>query len=235
MSRNQRKHKQNRIAQVAQTGRQQALQGQKPQQSRTPQQKSLERMATEVGQELRSDVEAAAKTMSNVGRAAMDTIRRNPAPIALAGIGVACAGAGITWLLMSGGKRAMSSGGAESMQQGRGNGAQRAESLKRTLKHATEVAGTKASALAHEAAVQGRKLESSFEETVQAHPLAMGAAMLAVGTAIGLAIPRTALEDGFLGRERDKLMSAAQRAARGAAKKVESFARHVGENSVAQA
>lgn len=120
------------------------------------------------------------------------------------------------------------------MQGGR-NGGQRVQGLKRSLKHASEVAGTKASALAHEAAVQGRRLESSFEESMQTHPLAMGAAMLAVGTAIGLAIPRTKLEDGFLGRERDKLVSAAQRAARGAAKKVESFARHVGEPSIAQA
>jgi hypothetical protein len=196
----------------------------------------LTRVASAVGKELRSDAKAAQQAATKIGRAAWGTIQENPVPIALTGIGVMCAGAGITWLLMNGAKDgARTDGSSVSGTDGQINGPGRTQRVKQSLKHATEAVGSKASALAHGAVEQGRQLETSLERGVQTHPLAVGAAMLAVGTAIGLAIPRTKLEDGFLGRERDKLVSAAQRTARGAAKKVESLARQIAEPTTAQA
>jgi hypothetical protein len=201
-------------------------QGAAARQTRQP----LMRAASAVGEELRSDAMAAQQAATRAGRRAWSAIRENPAPAALAGIGVVCAGAGITWLIMNGGKAADGTdGGSNETMRGPGNGARRARRIRQSLAHATEAVGNKASALAQGAVEQGRQLESSLEHTVQAHPLAVGAAMLAVGTAIGLAIPRTKLEDGFLGRERDKLVSAAKRATRGAAKKVETIARNIAE------
>ena len=47
-----------------------------------------------------------------------------------------------------------------------------------------------------------RTIQSTFEE----NPLAIGAVALAMGTAIGLALPRTELEDEWLGDARDQLM-----------------------------
>ncbi len=46
---------------------------------------------------------------------------------------------------------------------------------------------------------------------IKQHPIAAGAALLAVGAAIGLAIPRTLLEDTWIGHERDRLMASARK------------------------
>lgn len=183
-----------------------------------------------------SALASARKSLESIGTSALElasgalkTVKENPMPFALAGAGVVCAGAGLTWYLMSHAKSAMEDAGEGAARGARSMPAMPAmpamKDIGGSVKKATRAAGERASQLAHDALESGKKLEQSVEDVVREHPIAVGAALLATGAAIGLAIPRTSLEDGWLGRERDHLVSSAQQLAKGAVQKVESFAK----------
>jgi hypothetical protein len=57
---------------------------------------------------------------------------------------------------------------------------------------------------------QARRVEETFVRKLNDAPLAVGAAALALGTAVGLAVPRTRMEDEWLGDARDTLLDKAQ-------------------------
>jgi ElaB/YqjD/DUF883 family membrane-anchored ribosome-binding protein len=170
-----------------------------------------------IGSELESTRKALTQTLSKTGESAMQAIKDNPVPLALAGVGVACAGASLAWFLGS---------------ASRNNGSSASSSAANAK---VSELGRSAAQLSRSAAQQGRKLKHTAEETVHEHPLATGAALFAAGTALGLAIPRTAFEDTWLGRERDQIVSKAQQVARGAVQKVESIAKEVMGATNAQA
>jgi hypothetical protein len=181
---------------------------------------SMSSMTSSAMDSARKSIESISTSALSIASSALKTVKENPVPFALAGAGVVCAGAGITWLLLS---------GAKSAADAAGEGASTKSSMpsmkqaKKTMKRA----GEKASQLAHDALEGGKKLETSVEDVVREHPIAVGAALLATGAAIGLAMPRTALEDTWLGRERDHLVSSAKSLAQGAVKQVESMAKQV--------
>ncbi len=81
----------------------------------------------------------------------------------------------------------------------------------------------------HEAYMQGVRLENRFEQTLRDNPLAVGAVALAIGAAIGLAVPSTRKEDELMGQARDKVMDQAQHLAGDALDKVDEGARHLTE------
>jgi hypothetical protein len=100
---------------------------------------------------------------------------------------------------------------------------------------ASEIAhrtGQRASALAHDASmtgrrvvrragVQARRAEQSFETSLRENPLAFGAVAIAIGAAIGLALPHTAKEDELMGPTKEKLLGKAEGLASSALHKVE--------------
>jgi len=63
-----------------------------------------------------------------------------------------------------------------------------------------------AATVARQTRHQVRRLEDRFHE----NPLAVGAAALAIGAAVGLALPHTAKEDELMGSARDSLMDQAR-------------------------
>jgi ElaB/YqjD/DUF883 family membrane-anchored ribosome-binding protein/uncharacterized protein YjbJ (UPF0337 family) len=98
--------------------------------------------------------------------------------------------------------------------------------------HAMHEARDKASEVVHDAERVGRRavrtasrearhLEQSFESTLRENPLAVGAIAIAVGAAIGLALPHTRKEDQWMGSARDRLLHKAEGAAEGALQQVE--------------
>jgi hypothetical protein len=179
---------------------------------------SMSSMTGSAMESARKSFESISSSALSLANSALKTVKENPVPFALAGAGVVCAGAGITWLLLSSAKSAAASEGASSQSS-----MPSMKQAKKTMKRA----GEKASQLAHDALEGGKKLETSVEDVVREHPIAVGAALLATGAAIGLAMPRTALEDTWLGRERDHLVSSAKSLAQGAVKQVESMAKQV--------
>jgi len=59
-------------------------------------------------------------------------------------------------------------------------------------------------------ATQARRIQRGSGELYRKNPLAVGAAVLAVGAAVGLAIPRTRLEDEWMGSASDSVATKAQ-------------------------
>lgn len=67
-----------------------------------------------------------------------------------------------------------------------------------------------AAQMAQQAQYTAQRTMSGLDRTMRQNPLAAGIVSLAVGAAIGLAIPETPLEDQFLGDYREQFMSQAQ-------------------------
>jgi len=180
-----------------------------------------------------ASMQSARTSLQHVGSAAAEmangaarTVRDNPMPFALAGAGIVCAGAGLTWFLMNNGKGPQPRP-SQTLGRGMQSSVQSIKQAGQSVKRAGRAANEKVSQLAHDTVESGRRIEQSVEDVVREHPIAVGAALFATGAAIGLAIPRSAFEDNWVGRERDQLVSSAQRLAQGAAKKVESMAKEV--------
>jgi hypothetical protein len=179
--------------------------------------------------------EGARKATSFAGNA-LQSIKSNPMPYALSALGVACAGAGLAWLLVGAKKHAFDEQGnaldlphrlQATMKDAQSSVVGASKSMRRT----SEAASAKVSQLAHDAMTQTKRIEQSVEDVVREHPIAVGAALLATGAAIAMAIPRSTLEDTWLGRERDQVVSSAQKLAQGAMQKAQSFAKQVTSSS----
>lgn len=67
-------------------------------------------------------------------------------------------------------------------------------------------------------------VEARFQQTMRTNPLAVGAVALAVGTAIGLALPQTQRENELMGEARDTLVEKVQDVAQEAVGKVQAVA-----------
>lgn len=71
---------------------------------------------------------------------------------------------------------------------------------------------------------QGERAQRSAQRTFEANPLAVGAVAIAIGTAVGLALPSTQKEDEWMGDTRDRLVDQAKVKARETAEKVRDVA-----------
>jgi len=78
--------------------------------------------------------------------------------------------------------------------------------------------------IAEQAQYQAMRLEDSFQSVLRTNPLAVGAVTLALGTAIGLALPQTQRENQLMGEARDTLLERAQNLAQETVEKVQNVA-----------
>lgn len=83
-------------------------------------------------------------------------------------------------------------------------------------------AGEMVSDFGHQAADGARWAGRGIQRLMNENPLAVGAAAVAVGAAVGLALPTTRVEHEYMGEASEKLMDKAQQAARDAMDKVKS-------------
>ncbi len=81
--------------------------------------------------------------------------------------------------------------------------------------------------VAHEVPRQARRAERAAEGAYMDNPLAVGAAVLAAGALLGMALPRTNREDALLGEARDQFLVNAKQVAHGALETVQ----HMGEDA----
>jgi ElaB/YqjD/DUF883 family membrane-anchored ribosome-binding protein len=116
---------------------------------------------------------------------------------------------------------------ADDVMQRAGDAAGRARSR---VHEAGHVVGDRVSEYAHRAADRGRRVEGDAGRFFDENPLVVGAAMMAVGAAIGMAIPITRKESEFLGEYRDDAVGRAKRLASGALGKVEQAAQRVADD-----
>ena len=180
--------------------------------------------------------EATVGRAQEAGSGIVETIRANPVPAALTGIGLG-------WLLMSARKQQEerarfrrvpygqppryeeqgSSGAAAGQALGRAR-----DSVGETASQAQDKAGQVASQaqdkveqvagqaqdqvsrLGDQARYQARRASVGFQRMLRENPLAVGALATGVGAAVGLAIPETAKEHEVMGEARDDLVEKTQ-------------------------
>jgi hypothetical protein len=93
------------------------------------------------------------------------------------------------------------------------------------------------SAVASQTVYQTRRAEDRLRQALRENPLGVGAVALAIGTAVGLAIPETERERQLMGEARDSLVERAQEAATETldkAQRVAKEAMHAAEETAAQ-
>ena len=202
-------------------------------------------------------VEAAgrvAETVRDRGSSIVRTVRRNPLPAALIGIGLGM-------LLMDRWQRRSYDyyddyddgadwgyEGARAMRQGQSTGvigrAQSAVgdfvgSAQETASNAADQVRDQVSSFASQTAEQvsnlggqvqerARWAQSRYQQSLQENPLAVGAVALALGAAAGLMLPSTRTEDEWMGEARENLVQVAQEAARDTIEKVQQVAGEAG-------
>jgi ElaB/YqjD/DUF883 family membrane-anchored ribosome-binding protein len=176
------------------------------------------------------------------GSGIMETIRANPVPAALTGIG-------LTWLFAS--ARRSQSSGRPSYYRGRTydyppryddrtttNGPSAGEALGRTRDRVGETASRaqdkagqvasqaqdRVSDLSDQAQYQTRRAGDEFQRVLRESPLTVGALAVGVGAAIGLAVPQTSREHEVMGEARDTVVEKVQEKAGEAQEKVQRVA-----------
>jgi len=187
--------------------------------------------------------EATVGRAQGAGSTVVETIRENPLPAALTGIGLG-------WLFVS--ARRSSSSAQEARYRGRtyandyppayeergaevpsaGQALERArdrveETASQAQDRAEEVAGQaqdRVSRLGDQARYRAQRASSGFQRMLQENPLTVGALAVGVGAAVGLALPQTSQEHEVMGEARDTLVEKAQEKAEEAQQKVQRVA-----------
>jgi ElaB/YqjD/DUF883 family membrane-anchored ribosome-binding protein len=193
------------------------------------------------------------ETGSGAASGIMGTIRQNPLPAALTGIGLG-------WLLMnarSSGSSAQGRYGAgvythdyPPPYEGQGSGGpspgqamgrardrvgetatQARDKVGETASQAQDRAGQvvgqaqdRVSRLGEQARYQAQRTSGGFQRVLRENPLTVGALALGAGAAVGLAIPQTTKEHEVMGEARDTLVEKAQEKAEEAQEKVQRVA-----------
>jgi ElaB/YqjD/DUF883 family membrane-anchored ribosome-binding protein len=231
----------------------------------------LKRAALEVSEQIKGDIHKATvgrveKVMNNVkvttrdaGTSLLETIKENPIPAALIGIG-------LTWLAVSrttsdrpsqrgqyysdysrsGYPQYPSSSGYPQFEQGRNPISAQAQRFAGTVQEKAEHAAENVSNVAEdvkskaadavdqaqqrlgefggEVQHRAQRVVSKSRSMLEENPLMAGALALAVGAAIGFALPETQRENELMGEARDRLMRQAGDAAQDTLHKVQRVA-----------
>lgn len=182
------------------------------------------------------------RTVQGVGTGLMETIRQNPIPAAMAGIGIG-------WLVMNrqGAGRSITDGnwtsddawmtdGGYGRRASRGNPIARgasqigdtvgdaAQGARRTASEAAETVGQTADQAATTVSRTANDLIGDAQRAIESNPLAFGAIAVAVGAAVGMAIPATQTERRVMGQTGSQLIDKAADAVEKPLEKMENAA-----------
>jgi len=164
-------------------------------------------------------VQSTRESVSSAGRALVNTVKENPIPAALVGVG-------LVWMLTNSlsRSRSKSSGLSKVVRQATQAVSEAAQTtgerlgdaatrVKESADEAAEAASHEISHLAHAAGETGERVGRRAGEFFTENPLAVGAAVLAAGALVGMAIPITHKEKEWLGDARGDLADKAERLA----------------------
>jgi hypothetical protein len=176
--------------------------------------KGIEQMTSRAASNVRA---AARETMNEVAESRVgQQLQANPIPGAMVGLGIA----GLAWLafgsrdngwLSPQGRRFVPGMGSDTVLEGAADRAKQVTS--KTGEYARE-AGWKAQQTT-------RRAQTQLQRALNENPLFIGAAALAAGAMIGMAIPETERENEWMGETRDNVVGEAQQVARSAASRVQ--------------
>lgn len=106
-----------------------------------------------------------------------------------------------------------------------------ASSVSDTASNVVDQAQETVSYLTDQAQYQAQRVEDRFQQALTNNPLAVGAITLALGTAVGLALPQTQRENQLMGEARDTLVDRAQDVASETFEKVQRVASEVTDDA----
>ena len=182
--------------------------------------------------------EATVDSVKGAGSTMWETIKQNPVPATIVGLSVA-------WLMRKGSSSSNSpssqtryvryapvQGYQPSGKSGSSGGVQeQAGQMASQARDRAQEMGSQAldqvSRYSDQAQQQARETTDWMQQKLHSNPLAVGAAALAVGSAVGLSLPETQMEDRLMGEARDSLMHKAQGTAKDTMHKVQ----HVAEEA----
>jgi ElaB/YqjD/DUF883 family membrane-anchored ribosome-binding protein len=216
----------------------------------------VEQMASNVADTASGFVDDARYTAQDAGTGILETVKRNPIPAAMAGIGIG-------WLLThrSSGQSSRASwerarwtgsdrqfsrfdddqsgrggygSGSDASMSDRASGA--VEQVGQQASQFADTVGSKVGGVADQARSTAGQIPDQFggiardaqwnaQRLVEENPLAVGAIAVAVGAAIGMALPETQTEQRILGPAAEKAISTAEQTANEAAQQLETAAR----------
>jgi gas vesicle protein len=104
-----------------------------------------------------------------------------------------------------------------------------ADKAKATISGVVDQAQASAGQFVDQTQRRAQRVEERFNATLRDSPLAIGAVALALGTAVGLAVPQTRKENEWMGEARDTLVDKAQSVAHDAMEQVQQVAQKVTE------
>jgi ElaB/YqjD/DUF883 family membrane-anchored ribosome-binding protein len=137
------------------------------------------------------------------------TISDNPIPAALAGLSLG-------WLFMQ-----SNSQGRQRLYAAKNVAGDVASQAGDTVGRIAETAGETVGGVAEGVKYQASETQTQFQRMLLENPLAVGAIAVAVGAAVGLAVPETPQEHQLMGSARDKLMDRAQTVAQDTIQRVQ--------------
>jgi hypothetical protein len=161
-------------------------------------------------------------------------VRSNPIPAAMIGIGLV----GLGWLVFGGRSAQRPMTRPRRLRAGSYDGTN-ADYYDRDDYYATGTAGSDVAGRANELASRTadyarevsakarqttRRAQTRLQRAINENPLFVGAAALAAGAMIGMALPTTESENEFMGETRDAVVEGAQDMARDAASRVQNAA-----------
>lgn len=195
----------------------------------------------DVTEPAREVVGRAGSAIAETGKSVGNSMWRNPIPVALIGLGLGMLvmrsyrGGGETEYTRPRTPRRRQSFRGDEMPYGEGMATTTrtntgAGTLNQVKETASDLANRSTTALSNlgtrakdSASTAGRR----FGELLRENPLAMGAVAVAAGTAVGLALPSTRVENEYVGEASERLVDKAQGVAREAIDKVQSAAQQM--------
>jgi hypothetical protein len=207
-------------------------------------------LVAQAGETVRNATTEKVKQMANtagqaadqvMGSSFMETMRSNPVPAALIGIGAA-------WLFFSGRSKTRTAGrfdraggqrdwrtlGAGGVDYRSGDAIVATSGTGESGRSVGEYVGELSSraermtnSLGHSAERAGHRARVGFDQVMRDNPLALGAAAAIVGAAIAMSIPNTDAENELMGEARDNVVERARTVATDAANKVKDAAGQV--------
>ena len=165
--------------------------------------------------------------MGNLGR----TVRENPVPVVLTGIGLLWLGLGERRSHESRGS-SIDTEAAKGRVKGMAQGAKhRASDAAHSVKDAGRYAKEQASTLSHRARDASHRASSGVQEQYTEHPLVMGALAFAVGALFGSVAPTTRAEEEALSGVSERISVKARQLAREQMQRAEDFAKEKGREA----
>jgi ElaB/YqjD/DUF883 family membrane-anchored ribosome-binding protein len=185
--------------------------------------------------------EATVGKAQEAGSGIIGTIRANPLPAALTGIGLG-------WLIVNARRQSSAQGryrpgayaydypprydapgvdgpsAGQAVERARDRAGETATQVQDKAGQVASQAQDRVSRLGDRARYQARRASGGFQRMLQENPLAVGALGVGVGAAVGLAIPETTREHEVMGEARDTFVEKAQEKAQDAQERVQQVA-----------